>query len=446
MGGLEGHCSAAGLELRFEGDSPLPHDAAVLIAGGEVAPLAACLGRAARLAPTFACVLGPESDQARVELLARGATDVFFSTESEDFEPLAAHLRRYREVQALVQSSLVTKKFGGKSVVWLRALHELVAIARSDCSAVLVLGETGTGKDGAARLVHDAGRVQTGELVVMHCGAIVSTLSGSELFGHRRGAFSGADRDRDGAVARANGGTLFLDEVAELSPALQTELLRVLQDGTYRPVGEDRERVSRFRVVAATHKDLKEEVARGRFREDLYFRLSGAEVRLPPLRERREDLLELIGRFAAEFLGEGVMVDSAIERALRRHPFPGNVRELKGLIRAACSRCPDGKALRLACLPSRILADLAEAPVWAAADLDASAEGAVLHGATFNEFVDAAKDALVRAALGLARGSVKEAAQRISVSERCVQLRRRSDRASGAPSAPDGDETLEEAI
>jgi DNA-binding NtrC family response regulator len=166
-------------------------------------------------------------------------------------------------------------------------------------------------------------------------------------------------------------------------------------------------------------------------------------VYLPPLRERRTDVPELIARFAAEFLGEGVTVDAAIERALQQHPFPGNVRELKGLVRAACARCPDGKTLRLACLPAPVLNNLAKAPAWSMSDLDVSAEGALVAGVTFNDFVDAAKDSLVRAALGLARGSVKEAAQRLSVSERCVQLRRRAERASGAPPAQEGDETLE---
>lgn len=443
---VERRCRVTGLTaLRYVDGAASPLVPVMLIAR-DVAPLLSHLAAEPRVAPTFACVLAPESDATRVELLVRGATDVFFTDDATDFGPLVAHARRYREAQAIVESSLVTGKFGGNSVPWLKALHELVGAARADCAPLLLLGETGTGKDGAARLFHEASRVPVGELVVVHCGAIVPTLSGSELFGHRRGAFSGADRDRDGAIARAHGGTLFLDEVAELSPALQTELLRVLQDGTYRPVGEDRERVSRFRLVAATHKDLAEAVTRGAFREDLYFRLRAAEVRLPPLRQRPADVMDLVDRFAREFLGDEAVVEPALHRALQCYRFPGNVRELKALIRVASSRCPDGKALRLACLPASFLTGLSGASTWSASALDAPAEGAVLHGATFNEFVDAAKDALVRAALGLARGSVKEASQRLSVSERCVQLRRKAERASASPAAPEGDEGLETAV
>ena len=148
----------------------------------------------------------------------------------------------------------------GNSPVWLRAMAELVDVAQSTAPAVLLHGETGTGKEAAARLVHELGHTRSGPFVIVHAGAIIETLSGSELFGHRKGAFTGADRDREGAIARANGGSLFLDEIGELKPGLQTELLRVLQDGTYNAVGDDRLRASRFRLIAATHRSLDEMV------------------------------------------------------------------------------------------------------------------------------------------------------------------------------------------
>lgn len=221
---------------------------------------------------------------------------------------------------------------------------------------VLLLSETGTGKELLARALHAASTVATGPFVAVNCGALSPALLESELFGHAPGAFTGARvGGADGKLAAADGGTLFLDELAEMPPALQVLLLRVLEDGSYSRVGEPRVRRSRFRLVGATCRDLDEAVRNGTFRSDLYFRLQGAVLRLPPLRERT-DLPELahalLRRLSEE---EGLATPSISAAALTRlaaHHWPGNVRELKTVLRLALVRAGGAPVLDVAALPS----------------------------------------------------------------------------------------------
>jgi len=205
---------------------------------------------------------------------------------------------------------------------------------------VLVLGETGTGKELVARALHRFGARPAGPFVPVHCGAVPDTLIESELFGHRRGAFTDAHKDRKGALALANGGTVFLDEIGEISPVFQVKLLRFLEDGVIQPLGAERSEPVDVRVVAATHRDLKAMVAAGTFREDLYYRLAGFEVRIPPLRERLSDLPDLVAHFqvrARQDLGlpEGGPPSREVLALLSTHPWPGNVRELGHVVRRA---------------------------------------------------------------------------------------------------------------
>lgn len=204
---------------------------------------------------------------------------------------------------------------------------------------VLILGETGTGKELVARALHEAGDRSTSPLVVLNCAAIPEQLAESELFGHERGAFTTALRRREGAFSRAGCGTLFLDEVAELTPPLQAKLLRVLERGTFLPVGAEQPSRTRARVVAATHRDLEAAVAEGAFREDLFHRLSVFSVKLPPLRERPEDLPRLIAHFVTEIeadLGRSVLVHPDAFARAATHAWPGNIRALRhALLRAA---------------------------------------------------------------------------------------------------------------
>jgi len=203
---------------------------------------------------------------------------------------------------------------------------------------VLLLGETGTGKELVARALHRHGARPDGPFVPVNCGAIPDTLLESELFGHLRGAFTDARRDRRGALAAAHGGTVFLDEVGEVSPSFQVKLLRFLEDGTVRPVGADAGVRVTTRVVSATNRDLPALAAAGEFRQDLYYRLAGYEIRLPPLRERLADLPALVEHFRSA-LGDQLgqlqagAATPGVLAILAAHPWPGNVRELAQVVR-----------------------------------------------------------------------------------------------------------------
>jgi DNA-binding NtrC family response regulator len=200
---------------------------------------------------------------------------------------------------------------------------------------VLICGETGTGKELVARALHQqSGR--RGGFVPVNCGSIPRELVESELFGHERGAFTGAAARRHGLFQEADGGTLFLDEIGELPAALQPRLLRVLETGVVRPVGADREVRVDVRVLAATHVDLREAVNVGRFRRDLYYRLAAAVVATPPLRARREDIGPLARRILDEEPGACRLSEGAL-RALEAHSWPGNVRELRNVLRRAAA-------------------------------------------------------------------------------------------------------------
>ena len=214
----------------------------------------------------------------------------------------------------------------------MRSVLELIARVASSRTTVLIEGETGTGKELVARAIHAAGPRRDHLFVAVNCAALSEGLLESELFGHRRGAFTGATEDRKGLFEVASGGTLFLDEISETSPALQAKLLRVLQEGEVRPVGENRARMVDTRVIVATNRNLEDELKAGRFRDDLYYRLRVFPIRLPPLRERREDIpalaRHLLGRLARQVKKPVAEPTEETLALLARYPFPGNVREL----------------------------------------------------------------------------------------------------------------------
>ena len=227
------------------------------------------------------------------------------------------------------------------------------AIAPSD-AAVMVRGESGTGKELIARSLHMLSDRADGPFVPVHCAAFPETLLAAELFGHERGAFTGAIRQRDGRFKTAHGGTLFLDEIAEIPLPAQAKLLRVLQEGEFTPIGSDKAVQVDVRIVSATHRDLKARIAEGLFREDLYYRLNVLDIIAPPLRERASDLPLLVEHFLAlHSKGEPPTMSPEAWAALLNHPFPGNVRELGHAIHHAVvlSR---GKPIQVAHLPRDI--------------------------------------------------------------------------------------------
>ena len=234
-----------------------------------------------------------------------------------------------------------------RSAAMRRLIDLALRVARVD-STVLVSGESGTGKERVARLVHQASDRRAGPFIAVNCGAITETLLESELFGHAKGAFTGAQQERLGLFESANGGTLLLDEVGEVPPAMQVRLLRVLQEREVRRVGESASRPIDVRVIAATNKDLDREVAEGRFRQDLYYRLHVVELAVPPLRRRREDLLPLAGHLLAGAAGRlnRPVPELSAEAAeqLLRYPWPGNVRELENAMERAVVLARGGRA------------------------------------------------------------------------------------------------------
>jgi two-component system, NtrC family, response regulator HydG len=214
-------------------------------------------------------------------------------------------------------------------------LYELIdSVAASDAS-VLIRGESGTGKELVALALHEGSRRAAGPFVKVNCSALAETLLESELFGHVRGAFTGAVSDRAGRFEEAHGGTIFLDEIGDVSPAVQVKLLRVLQERTIERVGENRPRAVDVRVVSATNRDLEALLATGRIREDFYYRIKVVRLDLPPLRERREDLPLLVEELLARHGGAGVVVTDAAMARLMSHHWPGNVRELENALEHA---------------------------------------------------------------------------------------------------------------
>jgi DNA-binding NtrC family response regulator len=214
-------------------------------------------------------------------------------------------------------------------------VYKQVAHAADSSAPVLIVGESGVGKELVARAIHDHSERAREPFVAINCSAIADTLLESELFGHQRGAFTGAVADHKGVFEQAGKGTVLLDEIGDTTPALQVRLLRVLEEGEVRPVGGTRSLKVSPRVIAATNVPLEQAVADGRFRQDLYYRLSVVVIRVPPLRERRADIPLLIGSFldaACQRAGRKAVLSAAALEALMRHDWPGNVRELRNAI------------------------------------------------------------------------------------------------------------------
>lgn len=223
----------------------------------------------------------------------------------------------------------------GASAV-MQSLYKRVALAAASDASVLLQGESGSGKELVARAIHRHSARSKGRFVAVNVAALSPSLAESELFGHVDGAFTGATRTRPGLLAQANGGTLFLDEVADIPLPLQVKLLRVLEEGAVVPVGGDEPTPSRFRVVAATHQNLAQCVADGKFRHDLYYRICAFEVAIPPLRERVEDIPTLAAHFVALAGRSSLRLAESALTELQSRPWPGNVRELRNAIEHAC--------------------------------------------------------------------------------------------------------------
>jgi len=331
-------------------------------------------------------------DNDELKALVRRALDV--TRLARDNRYLRAELRSRYQPDALVAESAA-----------MREVLDLVRRAARSRSTVLITGESGTGKEVIARAVHYHSDRVSGPFVAVNCKAFAESVLESELFGHEKGAFTGADRAKPGLFERADGGTLFLDEIAEVSADSQGKLLRVLQERCFYRVGGTAERTTDVRLVAATNRDLRAEVAAGRFREDLYFRLGVIPIHLPPLRERQEDVLPLAQHFLAKWnaeLSRNVTGwTPTVERYLCRHSWPGNVRELENTIE------------RGVVLAQGEYIDLSDLLIEATSETPSSEK--VTQGENLQTFLDRAAADHVRAVLKEVGGARVEAAKRLGI-------------------------------
>ena len=298
----------------------------------------------------------------------------------------------------------------------MQQLREMIArVARSQ-APVHIFGESGTGKELVAQLIHESGARREGRFVPVNCGAIPTELMESELFGHKRGSFTGAVADKKGLIQSAEGGTLFLDEIADLPLHMQVKLLRVVQEKAVRAVGEAREEPVDVRILSATHKNLSDLVAEGRFREDLFYRINVIELRVPPLRERSEDIPDqaelILRRLSRRMNVPAPNLDSAALAALQSYAFPGNVRELENILERALTLCT-GDLISAEQL--RVRAD-------ARAGSDSTPIAAAASGALGAQLEDIEREAIVKA-LEKTRYNKTAAAKLLGMSFRALRYR-----------------------
>jgi two-component system response regulator AtoC len=292
----------------------------------------------------------------------------------------------------------------------MRDLERMIAKVSPTDSTVLVTGESGTGKGVIARRIHQQSPRSNAAFIPVNCGALPENLMESELFGHTKGAFTGADKARKGLFLEADRGTIFLDEIGELPLQLQVKLLHVIEEKSIRPVGSEQAKRADVRIVAATNRDLPQMVAEGRFREDLYFRLSVFQIHAPPLRDRRGDIPGLV-RFLLEsgakrlLAGAPVAVDPEVEQLLGAYDWPGNVREMENVVDRALILADDG---HVTC------ADL-PAPIIAAARAAVNVPIAFEPGESLREQVRKFESAFIGAAIEEAGGDRRLAAQKMGI-------------------------------
>ena len=369
----------------------------------------------------------------RLCLEAGGADILPIATGGIDFGPMVvARLARWQEIDGVIEDPILGARLVGKSPRWRKLLRLVIEAARYTDASVLLTGASGTGKELVAHFIHDLNsRPDKGQLVVLDCTTIVPELSGSEFFGHERGAFTGAVTQRDGACALADGGTLFLDEIGELPPALQAQLLRVNQEGTFKRVGGNTWHSTRFRLICATHRDLVDLASRGLFRADLYFRVAGVPIRLPSLRDRVEDVLPLARHFMGEVVSGSMLpkLDETVADFLLTREYPGNVRELRQLVARMMYRWVGTGPLTLGCLPENEWFRGAEGQnAWDGDGFAAGVRRGLAAGLRLRDLGRAAEDTAYRIVLDEEAGNLQRAARRLGVTDRALQLRRQAQR------------------
>jgi transcriptional regulator with GAF, ATPase, and Fis domain len=375
-----------------------------------------------------------------VEAGASDVIDLSKTTAGECVEKIASRLRHWQRVKSMIESPRVSANLIGQSHTWRCALRQIVDAALDPNLSVLITGESGTGKELTAQLIHSIDNQRKDRrFVVLDCTTIVPELSGSEFFGHERGSFTGAVGRRDGAFALADGGTLFLDEVGELPILLQAELLRVIQEKRYKPVGGNVWKTTDFRLVCATNRDLHEQVRDGRFRSDLFHRIATWTCTLPPLRDRSEDILPLAQHFLAqtETHQEPPEFDATVAEYLVRRDYPGNVRELYQLVRRIACKSAGAGLITCGDIPEADRpASNGTAATWIDNGFQEAIRRAVSKGADLDEIRDTAESIAEVIALqqagkdGTRNGAVARAAKMLNINRRTLEMhiKNRSER------------------
>ena len=364
-------------------------------------------------------------------LFEAGAEYVFqFEQIAGELECIADKLERWRNIGSMLVSLQARNSIAGDSPVFKRILQEIIEVSLYSNVPVLITGERGTGKELIAKLVHEYdGRKPKGNFVIVDCTTLKKELAGSELFGHEKGSYTGADYSREGAFALANNGTLFLDEIGELPLNLQAELLRVIQEGTYKKTGSNIWKYTSFRLVAATNKNLEEELKDNNFRKDLYDRISVYKCTVPPLSERPGDIPKLIDFFLRQQYSSLPSIDQTVIDFLSERNYPGNIRELKNLISRICLRYIGTGPITLGDMMwydkpvnSELRKRWFERP-----DFISSIRQAIEDGYEMKKIEDVVKNIATQTAFSL-HGKNKLVSEVLGVSDRWVQQRRAKEK------------------
>lgn len=361
------------------------------------------------------------------QLLDLGIQHIIEWEDEDELIDFAERLyQRHKTIQDILESDLVKKNLVGQSSRWNRFLFDIIEATLFSQASLLLVGESGTGKELISRLIHTLDtREPKKKLIIVDCTTIVPELSGSELFGHERGSYTNALQSREGAFALANNGTLFLDEVGELPLPLQAELLRVLQEGTYKKVGSNTWQKTDFRLICATNKDLRKAVTKGRFRQDLYYRIADCEYAVPSLEERKEDVPLLVNCFLAQLFPGNKLpeVDKLVMNYLVQRVYPGNIRELRQLVQRIALRHVQYKKISIGDIPINDRPHLCERSSTNGHpdNMTTLIRNALLTGENWWNLKTRISETAIQVALDLEGNNKQKAAERLSVDVRTVQ-------------------------
>jgi len=366
------------------------------------------------------------------KLLDMGARDIFKYQGDVTLNYLTEKLQRWQKIENILQSELVSSNLIGQSQAWRNTLRCLVEAACYSQSPILLLGESGTGKEMLARLAHsiDLNR-KNKSLVILDCSTISEELSGSEFFGHEKGAFTSAHASREGAFSMADKGSLFLDEIGELPLHLQPKLLRVIQEKTYKPVGGNNWFESDFRLICATNRNLQNEIVESKFRQDLYYRIACNIINVPNLAQRQDDILPLAHFFLKQHYkpSDCPEFSTPVKQYLTSRDYSGNIRHLKQIIDRIASRHCSNAAISIGDIAEEQRPDFVDTNAEnSELSLQQFINNALIMGKGLKDIGKLAEDLSIEIAMQIANDNTREAARILNISDRTIQLRKADNR------------------